>query len=91
MSLAMSMIVDGYVRLRDRDALEKLRAHRRDMLDAAKAVTGLDNSRMLAALTDEIEMINAGLSKLGTGHEEQTAANPSDREIPPKPRGPDQE
>jgi len=89
MSLAMSLIVDGYVRLRDRDALEKLRAHRRDMLDAANSVTGLDNSRMRAALKDEIEMIDAGLVKLSAGHEE-TATFRGNQESLPKPQDPDQ-
>jgi hypothetical protein len=62
MPLAMSLIVDGYVRLRDRDALEKLRVHRITMLEAAKSVAELDNSRMLATLEEEIELISAGLS-----------------------------
>jgi hypothetical protein len=89
MSLAMSLIVDGYVRLGDRDALENLRAHRRGMLDAAMSVTGLDNSRMLAALKDEVAMIDAGLSTLSAGHAEPKPASGGDQERLPTPRDPD--
>ena len=68
----MSLIVDGYVRLRDRDALQKLRTHRIEMLEAARSVVELDNTRMIAALMEEIELIDAGLSRL------------NDNEIPPR-------
>ena len=74
MPLAMSLIVDGYVRLRDRTALEKLRTHRIEMLEAARSVVELDNTRMTAALMEEIELVDAGLSRLNALREQQTLA-----------------
>ena len=82
MPLAMSLIVDGYVRLRDRAALEKLRTHRIEMLEAARSVVELDNTRMIAALVEEIELIDAGLSRLNAVREPQTLA-PDDPQATP--------
>ena len=89
MPLAMSLIVAGYVRLADRDALETLRAHRVGMLAAANSVSELDTSGMLATLTEEIELIDAGLSRLSVGHEERKLASGGDQETSPTPRDPD--
>jgi hypothetical protein len=91
MPLAMSLIVAGYVRLRDRDALEKLRVHRITMLEAAKSVAELDNSRMLATLEEEIELISAGLSGLNAGQDERKLAPGGDQEISPTIRDPDRQ
>ncbi|MCS3728736.1 hypothetical protein [Bradyrhizobium betae] len=75
MSLAISLIVDGYVRLADRDALETLRAHRAKMLEAATAVAEMDTSGMIATLNEDIEIIDAGLSRLKAWREEQERAS----------------
>lgn len=74
MSLAISLIVDGYVRLGDREALDKLRVHRIGMLEATRSVAELDITRMMAALKDEIEIVDAGLSRLNAIREEQKLA-----------------
>ena len=50
MPLAISLIVDGYVRLRDREALETLRAHRLNMLESTRAVAKRDITRMITIL-----------------------------------------
>lgn len=89
MPLAMSLIVDGYVRLGDRDALDKLRVHRVTMLDAATSVAELDNSRMLATLNEEIELIDAGLSALNAVDEARKPVPGGDQGISPTPREPD--
>jgi hypothetical protein len=88
MTLAISLIVAGYVRLRDRDALDKLRAHRTEMLAAARSVAEIDVSRMLATLKEEIELIDAGLSELNPRHDQRTPAPGGDQEPPPTPPDP---
>ena len=74
MPLAISLIVDGYVRLGDREALETLRAHRVEILESTRAVAELDITRMIATLNADIEVIDAGLSRLNALHEQQTPA-----------------
>lgn len=75
MPLAISLIVDGYVRLGDREALETLRAHRVEMLESARSIAEMDTSRMIASLKEEIEIIDAGLSRLKACREEQQRAS----------------
>ncbi|EJN12993.1 hypothetical protein PMI42_03609 [Bradyrhizobium sp. YR681] len=74
MPLAISLIVDGYVRLGDRGALETLRAHRVELLDSARVIADMDTSRMTASLTEEIGIIEAGLSRLSAQQEQQEPA-----------------
>ena len=74
MPLAISLIVDGYVRLGDRQTLEALRAHRAEMLESTRAVAELDITRMIATLDADIEIIDAGLSRLDAVREEQKLA-----------------
>lgn len=64
MPRAIELIVDGYVRLGDRDALERLSVHRRHLLDSVKNLSGLDLSRTIRDLEDEIEIIGKGLNNL---------------------------
>ncbi|QDP24074.1 hypothetical protein [Bradyrhizobium cosmicum] len=66
--------VDGYVRLGDREALQTLRAHRAAMLDSAKAIPGMDTSRTIATLAEDIEIIDAGLARLSPQREQQEFA-----------------
>lgn len=84
MPLAISLIVDGYVRLEDREALETLRAHRAQMLESARSIVEIDTSRMMASLREEIEIIEAGLSRLNAQREEQELAPAPLR--PPNPQ-----
>jgi hypothetical protein len=66
MSEAMKMIVDGYVRLKDRDALEQLRNHRQrlrqQLRDHRYGVLDINNS--LETFDAEVLVIEAALEKL---------------------------
>ena len=62
MSRAMELIVDGFVRLKDRRALEDLRTHWQRLSADLKAVTGFDCRSSIAQIDQEIAIIEAGLS-----------------------------
>lgn len=65
MSEAIKLIVDGYVKLRGRKALEDLKAHRHRLASELKSLNGLlDLSSSIKQLEEEIAVINAGLAKL---------------------------
>lgn len=64
MSRSVELIVEGYVRLNDREALEDILAHRQDLLRQLVAVTGVDPQRSIAQLSEEITIIEAGLATL---------------------------
>jgi hypothetical protein len=68
MSEAMKMIVDGYVRLKDREALEQLRNHRRRLRQQLRELGGgsLDASHSLETFDAEVLVIEAALDKLGS-------------------------
>lgn len=83
MPLAIALIVDGYVRLGDRAALEALRVHRLAMLDAAAAIAELDVSAMTTALKDEIAIIETGLAQLDGQREPEMRASDRLLEGPP--------
>lgn len=65
MSLAIKSIVDGYVRLNDRNSLEDLRQHRQ-FLRRQVTVQGeyLDVSRTIQILDEDIRVIEAGIGQL---------------------------
>jgi prefoldin subunit 5 len=70
MSHAMELIVDGYVKLSGRKALEDLKAHRCHLAEELKSINGaLDLSSSIQLLEEEITMIDAGLAKLNTRHQ----------------------
>jgi hypothetical protein len=64
LSNAMQMIVAGYVKVRDRRALADLLAHRRKVLIELQGVTGINPASSVAAVQDEIAIIQAGLEEL---------------------------
>ncbi|WFU37344.1 hypothetical protein QA640_22905 [Bradyrhizobium sp. CB82] len=64
MSHSLELIVDGYIRLRDRDALEGLLAHRRQLLRQLVSVTGIDPGHTIAQVNQEITVIEAALATL---------------------------
>jgi hypothetical protein len=64
MSRSLELIVEGYVRLSDRDALEDILAHRRDLLRQLVAVTGVDPKLAITQVSEEITIIEAGLATL---------------------------
>ncbi len=69
MSEAMKMIVDGYVRLKDREALEDLRNHRRRLRQQLQeqrqgSFGAFDVSKSIQAFDAEVLVIEAGLERL---------------------------
>lgn len=64
MSQALQLIVAGYVKVKDRRALEGLLAHRREMLARLQAVTGINAASSVQTVQDEISLIEAGLEQL---------------------------
>jgi hypothetical protein len=65
MSKAIELIVDGFVQLKDRKALEDLRMHRRKLAVDLKAKTGvLDLSQSIVQIDEETAAIEAGLERL---------------------------
>jgi hypothetical protein len=68
MSVAMKMIVDAYVSLKNRKALEDLREHRqrlkRELLLKQSDVFDFSNS--IRAFDDEVVVIETGLQRLGS-------------------------
>ena len=71
MTEAMKMIVDGYVRLKDRQALEELRNHRRRLRQQLQDVRldslgTFDVSKSLQTFDAEVLVTEAGLCLLYT-------------------------
>ncbi|MGY3345359.1 MULTISPECIES: hypothetical protein [unclassified Bradyrhizobium] len=61
---SVELIVEGYVRLNDRDALENILAHRQDLLRQLVAVTGVDPKQAVAQVSREITIIESALATL---------------------------
>ncbi|MDE1932526.1 hypothetical protein [Bradyrhizobium sp.] len=63
---AVKLIVDAYVNLKNRQALEELREHRTRMRKRLEEMTdGLfDVSKLIRACDEEIEIVEAGLGRL---------------------------
>ncbi|WP_407121570.1 hypothetical protein [Bradyrhizobium sp. STM 3561] len=64
MSLSIELIVDGYVKLNNRSALENLLAHRRKLVQQLNCVTGTDPKQTIAQVTQEIAVIERALAAL---------------------------
>jgi hypothetical protein len=67
MSLAMEQIVDVYVRLKDRYALEKLRPHREKLianLNGLRSDFNFDSSLSLRSMAEDLAAIDAGFEQL---------------------------
>ena len=65
MSETIERIVDAYVKLRNRKALEELRAHRHRLATELKSINSpLDLSSSIKQLEEEIAVIEAGLTML---------------------------
>ena len=67
MSVALGMIVDGYVSLNNRQALEELREHRQRlrMQLLLKRGSAFDPGKSIELYETEVAMIETGLAKLG--------------------------
>jgi hypothetical protein len=64
MSEAIRLIVDGYLTLKDRTALEDLRTHRRKLKKRLESPMGIDVSRSATLFDEELQVIEAALSRL---------------------------
>jgi hypothetical protein len=64
MTEAIQKIVDVYVRLDNRQALEDLRMHRQRLVMNLKARTGYDFSLPLLQVEDELAIMETGLERL---------------------------
>ena len=66
MSEAIQQIVDAYVRLNNRRALEDLRMHRQRMAVDLKSRTGFYLSLPIRQIDEEIAVIEAGFERLNS-------------------------
>jgi hypothetical protein len=65
MSEAIERIVGAYVKLRNRKALEDMKAHRQRLATEIRSLNGtLDLSLPIKQLEDDVAVINAGLVEL---------------------------
>ncbi|MHC2461890.1 hypothetical protein [Bradyrhizobium embrapense] len=66
---AIEQIIAGYVSLKNRQALEQLRDHRRQLLDDVRthSVPGFRPSVVSDTLSEEIELIEGALARLDEG------------------------
>lgn len=64
MPKAIEQIVDAYVRLSNREALEDLLAHRQRLAVDLKSRTDFDFSLAIDQIDDDIAVIEAGVEKL---------------------------
>jgi len=64
MARAIELIVDSYVKTKDRRALADLLAHRRKVLGELRTVTGINPSNAVQIIQDELAIIEAGLDEL---------------------------
>jgi hypothetical protein len=66
MSDAVKLIVDAYVSLKDRAALEKMREHRQRLRKSLQEKAGgwVDVSRSIQIFDEDIEAVEAGLARL---------------------------
>jgi hypothetical protein len=70
MSDAVERIVGALVRLRNREALERLRDHRRSLasdLNRMRSDLNYDASHSLRAMADDLAEIESGLGQLSEG------------------------
>jgi hypothetical protein len=64
MSEAIKLIVAGFVKVKDRRALEDLRNQRRKLLADLKAITGISAANAIETVHGELAAIEAGLEEL---------------------------
>jgi hypothetical protein len=83
MSQAIEQIVNAYVRLDNRRALEDLWSHRQRLIFDLKArVTDYDLSRPIAQIDEEIGIIGAGIERLSRlAADDEPAAAPFSDEL----------
>jgi hypothetical protein len=66
MSEAIKLIVDGYLSLKNRDALEDLRAHRRRLRKQLEERTpgGIDAGPAMDTFDEDLRVIEAAINRL---------------------------
>jgi hypothetical protein len=64
MSGVIELIVEGYVSLKDRRALDELRIQRRKLIVDLDACTGIDCTSTIQQIEEDIVAIEAGLARL---------------------------
>ena len=66
MSESVKLIVDGYVRLKDREKIESLREHRRALRAALHSKVGeeFDTGYLTSVIDSDLHEIEAGLARL---------------------------
>ena len=72
MASAIERIVDAYVQLRNRIALEELRDHRQKLVDDLNSVQSnseFNSSRALQSMVEDLVAINAGFERLESAGE----------------------
>jgi hypothetical protein len=67
MSLAITSIVDSYVSLTDRTALEAMRDHRLGLLKQLKdePTSGINPNFTIGVLNEDLRIVESGLARLG--------------------------
>ncbi|WP_183714216.1 hypothetical protein [Bradyrhizobium sp. ERR14] len=75
MSRSVELIVEGYVKLNDRDALEAVLAHRQELLRQLHGVTGIDPKQAISQVSQEIAAIERALAELARGQTDRSALN----------------
>jgi hypothetical protein len=76
MSKAIEQIVDAYVRLGNRPALDDLRTHRQKLAVDLKGRSGYDFSLPIGQIDEEIAVIEAGLDRLNAAQSAEREAGP---------------
>jgi len=61
---SIELIVASHVALKDRRGLEELRAHRRQLLEQLRTVSGIDPIRTIERMEEDIKAIDEGLEQL---------------------------
>lgn len=64
MSSPIELIVASHVELKNRRALEELREHRRRLLEQLRTVSGIDPTRAIEQVEEDIHAIDDGLERL---------------------------
>jgi hypothetical protein len=65
MSSPIKQIVSAYVRMKNREALEDMRMHRRQLLVDVQSKPGVDPRQSVLALQQDVALIEAGLRQIG--------------------------
>jgi|tagenome__1003787_1003787.scaffolds.fasta_scaffold20681292_3 hypothetical protein len=63
--MSFRQIVAAHVRLKNRQALEEMRIHRRRLLADVQRRTGVDQTQSVLALQEDVKLIEAGLGQIG--------------------------